>query len=349
MNNFLSKNRFVVPALHVLVWLVLFSLPYLLSSGQEFNLTRTIQHLWLPLVLYAILFYVNYVVLVDRLLIRKKVWPYVAVNLVVIIAFIYLRFLYRNWSGLEPGPEGNRTPPPLLFFIYFDALSLMIPMLFAIGLRIFERWILSESDRKETENARLTSELQHLKYQLQPHFFFNSLNNIYSLVDISPERAKQTIHSLGTLMRYLLYDTNIEFVSLRKEVDFMKQYVALMDLRTSDKTVVHTDFPLVSDAVKIAPLLFISLIENAFKHGVSATNHTEIFFKLSVVGSNVVFESTNGDFSKNYSDKSGSGIGLQNLKKRLELLYPNAHSFTFGTDGGHFSTRLEIELPNLKA
>lgn len=348
MNNFLTKNRFVVPALHVLVWLLLFSLPYLLSSGQDFNLSRTMQHLWLPLFLCAVLFYLNYLLFIDRWLFRRKSWMFILTNLLFIALFVYVRFWYRSVSGGDGPPEGNR-PPPLQFFIYFDGISLVIPVLFAIGLRIFERWIASESERKETENARLTTELQHLKYQLQPHFFFNSLNNIYSLVDISPERAKETIHSLGTLMRYLLYDTNTELVALKKEVDFMRQYIALMDLRTSDKTVVHTQFPMVSDEVKVAPLLFISLIENAFKHGVSALKQAEIYFSLQVADGKVIFESRNGNFSKKISDKSGSGIGLQNLRKRLELLYPDAHSFTFGGDADHFSTRLEIDVTHLKS
>lgn len=342
--NKMLRHKFFVPLLHVSVWVLLFSLPYLLISGQGFESERLVERLWTPLFFYAIVFYANYAALVDKLLVKRKMWLFVLANLAMIALFIWIKFEMRDWFDGHRPPNGDHDPPPLRFFIYFDGLSFTIPVLFAIGLRIFDRWIKSESERKETENARLASELQHLKYQLQPHFFFNSLNNIYSLVDISPEQAKETIHSLGVLMRYLLYDTNSEFVPLKKEVDFMKQYIALMDLRTSSKTTVHADFPHVIDEVKVAPLLFISLIENAFKHGVSAVGQSEIDFKLSVQDGKVVFESSNGNFRKSENDRSGSGIGLQNLRKRLELLYPNRHTFTFGGDSEHFHTKLILDL-----
>ncbi|RZJ72283.1 histidine kinase [Flavobacterium sp.] len=343
--NKILRHKFFVPLLHVSIWALLFSLPYVLLSGQGFETERTFEHLWAPLAFYALIFYTNYAILVDRFLVRRKVFVFVLLNLALIALFIWLKFEMRDlMSGHPGGPKPGGNPPPLRFFIYLDGISFLVPVLFAIGLRIFDRWIRSESERKESENARLATELQHLKYQLQPHFFFNSLNNIYSLVDISPEQAKETIHSLGVLMRYLLYDTNSEFVPLRKEVDFMKQYIALMDLRTSSKTVVKADFPHVVDEVRVAPLLFISLIENAFKHGVSATGNSELDFRLSVSDGKVIFESANGNFRKRENDRSGSGIGLQNLRKRLELLYPNKHSFAFGNDAEVFRTKLVIDL-----
>lgn len=346
MNEFIKKNRWLIVLMHVLVWSVLFSLPYLLSSGVEYSLERTLEHLWIPLCFYAVLFYLNYFGLADALLVKRKPLVFWVVNLLLIAAFIWLKFLIRDMIfNLIPDPNRNeRAAPPLSFFVYIDALSLIIPVIFAVALRVFERYLTTESEKKLSENARLESELQHLKYQLQPHFFFNSLNNIYSLVDISPDKAKETIHSLGTLMRYLLYDTSVGEISLKKEISFMEKYIDLMRLRTSDKTQITTDFPLVLDEVKIAPLLFISLIENAFKHGVSAVSPSQISFSLVLSDGVMRFKSSNGNFGKSSTDKSGSGIGLANIRKRLDLLYPGKHRFEITETGDRFETHLEIQL-----
>ncbi|MGB5555242.1 MAG: histidine kinase, partial [Flavobacteriaceae bacterium] len=202
-------------------------------------------------------------------------------------------------------------------FIYIQMVSYMAPLLFSIAVKSTKRWVKTEAERKEAENVKLQSELQHLHYQLQPHFFFNSLNNIYSLVDSSPDQAKSSIHSLSKLMRYMLYETNMELVPLSKEIDFMKKYIDLMKLRVSDKTMVNYSFPSEETPIRIAPLLFISLIENAFKHGVSATKTSQIDITMTCYDGTIKFSVENTNFPKKTEDKSGSGIGLQNLEKRL--------------------------------
>jgi LytS/YehU family sensor histidine kinase len=132
--------------------------------------------------------------------------------------------------------------PPFKMFIYVQMLLYLAPLLFSIAIKTTKQWVKTETERKEAANIKLQSELQHLHYQLQPHFFFNSLNNIYSLVDISPDQAKTSIHSLSKLMRYMLYETNMELVPLSKEIDFMEKYIDLMKLRVSDKTKVSFEF-----------------------------------------------------------------------------------------------------------
>jgi sensor histidine kinase YesM len=343
MNDFIKNNRLLTAFTHILVWTVLFSLPYLLSSGQSYDLHKILEHSWIPLAFYAVIFYLNYFFLIDAFLLKKKVILYFVVNALLIAFFIWLKFQLREFFMEE---DQNDMPkidfPPKRFFIYIDTLSLIIPLIFSITLRIYERWVKTEAEKKESKNTQLESELQHLKYQLQPHFFFNSLNNIYSLVDISPEKAKETIHSLSILMRYLLYESNVEKVSLKKEIEFMKQYIELMDLRTSEKTIVKADFPVLTEDLQVAPLLFISLIENAFKHGVSAIKYSNLFFSIQIDGEKIRFETKNNNFKKNDLDKSGSGIGLKNIKKRLELLYPEKHLFKIQESDEVFTAQLEI-------
>lgn len=340
----MQKNKKITVLSHLLVWLVLFSMPYLLSYGQAQEINRLIAHFWIPLVFSAIIFYLNYFVLIDRFLFSKKMVQFIIVNVVIISIFILLKEFIESTFFQDLGKNrSSSNRPPFKMFIYIQMLSYMAPLLFSIAIKTTGRWVKIEAERKEAANFKLRSELQHLHYQLQPHFFFNSLNNIYALVDISPEQAKTTIHSLSKLMRYMLYETNVEWVPLSKEIGFMKKYIELMKLRVSDKIVVSHSFPEDETGINIAPLLFISLIENAFKHGVSASKESEICIHMDVQEKAVLFTIENSDFPKMNDDKSGSGIGLQNLEKRLELLYPNRHNFKTSVKDDRFLATLKIE------
>lgn len=341
------KNRKITVFSHFLAWLMLFCMPYLLSYGQEQEINRLIAHFWIPLVFSALIFYVNYFVLIDRLLFSKKLVRFIAINAILIALFIFLKeYIEDNYFHefiKKPSGDNENKGPSFKMFVYIQMLSYMAPLLFAIAIKTTKRWVKTEAERKEAENFKLQSELQHLHYQLQPHFFFNSLNNIYALVDISPDQAKTSIHSLSKLMRYMLYETNVEMVPLSKEIDFLKKYIELMKLRISDKTTVTYNFPLQETGIKIAPLLFISLIENAFKHGVSASKKSEIKIEMTVQDKKVLFTIENDNFPKKTDDKSGSGIGIQNLEKRLQLLYTDRYQFKATLNDSRFVVHLEIE------
>jgi len=342
----MNKNKKIIYFTNVLVWLALFSIPYILSYGQEQDIHRIMAHFWIPLFFYAIIFYFNYFVLIDRFLFNKETVLYILINVLIIGLFITFKEQIENiyFADLIKKPGNNDgNAPPLKMIIYAQMLSYAAPLLFSITLKTTKRWVKTEAERKEAINFKLQSELQHLHYQLQPHFFFNSLNNIYALVDISPEEAKSSIHSLSKLMRYMLYETNTELVPLSKEIDFLTKYINLMKLRVSNKTKVKYSFPSSTENIKIAPLLFISLIENAFKHGVSASKESEILIVMTCSNKKVKFTIENNNFPKKAADKSGSGIGLQNLEKRLQLLYTNKYQFNTTLKDERFSVTLEIE------
>ncbi|MCG9792712.1 sensor histidine kinase [Flavobacterium algicola] len=342
----MKKNQIITLLSHLLIWVFLFCMPYLLTSQQE-GVNRIIAHFWVPLTFYAILFYTNYFILIDRCLFSKKTSLFIIINILLIALFVYLKeqsdiTFFQELVRKKILKEGEGGPPFKLF-IYMQILPYIASVLFSIAAKTTKRLAKTEAERKEAANVKLESELQHLHYQLQPHFFFNSLNNIYSLVDSAPEQAKKTIHSLSKLMRYMLYETNLELVSLTKEIDFMKKYIDLMKLRVSDKTTVNYSFPLQETGIQIAPLLFISLIENAFKHGVSASKESAIDVTMTSNNKQVLLVIKNSNFPKQTDDKSGSGIGLINLEKRLELLYPNKYDFKTGVENNCFSVTLEIE------
>lgn len=301
------------------------------------------------MVFYAIIFYANYAYFVGRFLFKGKAIVFLGLNLLLILFFTVLNFEIRELlnntiSEIKIDISTRKfAPPPPRYFIYKDFISFFIPMIFAIAGRTIENWSRIESEKNERATEMLNWELQHLKYQLQPHFFFNSLNTIYALIERSPYQAQETVHSLSKLMRYLLYDTDSGKTKLCDEVTFMTEYINLMRLRVSDKTTVKINFPEADNRYQVAPLLFISLIENAFKHGISASHPSDLNFEMGLTGKKVSFKSENTNFPKTEKDKSGSGIGLVNLKKRLELLYPNRYKLTEKTDGKMFRVFLEIE------
>lgn len=335
------KNKKLEISLHFLIWLVLFFLPVAFSVGQDADWKDLFRHFWLQLICMAIVFYVNYFILVKYLFEEKKLWFFV-LNLALIIALIYFKNEISDW--IEPRrPRLNGKRPPTALFYFMDTLIYMIPVAFSVAINAGKKIQKATEMKIEADNIKLQSELQHLKYQLQPHFFFNSLNNIYSMVDFAPDKAKQSIHSLSKLMRHLLYKTDVDRISLSEEVEFLNKYIELMSSRLTENTKVYTNFPKHIPDLKIAPLLFISIVENAFKHGISATEHSDIHFKMEIIDQEIHFTASNSNFPKTDTDKSGSGIGVKNLRKRLALLYPETHEFHSCLNNGMYIAEVKIK------
>ncbi len=337
-----------ISLIHVGVWGALFALPYFIAIGHEHVMNGLMMRNWLVLGLYAISFYLNYFLLLDRFLFKREVGTFLTYNLILLGLIMSANTMLQGAfmpldMGMRPPPMGGRMPSKW-FFVVFEAIKFSVPVLAAIAVKTTLRWARMETERKEAENIRLQSDLQNLRYQLQPHFFFNSLNNIYSLVDVAPEDAKKTIHALGKLMRYLLYEAVTEKVHLNREIDFLGKYIALMKLRLADTITVAYDFPKDARNVEIAPLLFISLVENAFKHGISASLPSVLSFKMEIEEDGLTFTSVNTNFPKTTEDKSGSGVGLENLRRRLELLYPEKYVLKTEVKNGNFIAKLTILL-----
>lgn len=222
-------------------------------------------------------------------------------------------------------------------------------MILTVGLsaaiRLSGRWVQVEAARREAEKSRTEAELKNLRNQLNPHFLLNTLNNIYALIAFDTDKAQTAVQELSRLLRHVLYDNQQNFVTLGKEMDFIKNYIALMRIRLSSNVTVETRFDIRPDSpTEIAPLIFISLIENAFKHGISPTepSHIRIYFSENV--HEVRCEITNSYHPKSEADKSGSGIGLEQVGKRLELTYPSRYAWKHGIseDGKEYKSVLTI-------
>lgn len=256
-----------------------------------------------------------------------------------------------DFGPRRPGPRsiGRLGPRPWLDSMGFISRNVIIYLGvigLAVAVRMTERWYRDEKKRDEMEKAATEAELVALKSQVNPHFLFNTLNNIYSLIQIDQDKAQEAVHDLSGMLRYVLYDSEKPSVPLSKETGFLKDYIKLMSMRCSSNVTLDVSLPETDSDKHVAPLLFIPLVENAFKHGISTSEPSSIKIELKEEGEYVSFLVENTSFPKNDSDRSGSGIGVKNLQRRLDMLYPGQHSFEYGETQGFYRSFLKIKTGN---
>ena len=240
------------------------------------------------------------------------------------------------------GPKGEKHPP--LIFGQHDLIAIIILILMLgmnLAIKLYFRQRGDREKMKRLEKQNLEQQLEYLKYQINPHFFMNTLNNIHALVDIDPEKAKTTILELSKMMRFVLYEGNKQRVPLDREIAFLHNYIKLMKLRYTDKVRITVDTPESVPNSEIPPLLFITFVENAFKHGVSYQQESFIDIKIEV-GSQLSFTCSNSRIPKE-EDKHG-GVGLQNVKQRLDLIYGNSYSLDISDQSDTYTVILKIPL-----
>ena len=235
--------------------------------------------------------------------------------------------------------------PPIFFFMFRDLILQILCIVLAVAVRL--SWQVSEAEdaRREAELGKSEAELQNLRSQINPHFLLNTLNNIYALIVFDQEKAQNTVQDLSKLLRHVLYDNNQNFVSLDSEIDFLEKYIGLMKIRLSADTDITFEKDLPSQKnLQIAPLLYISLVENAFKHGIRSSEHSFIHIRLSYVDEKLRFYIENSNFPKAETDRSGSGIGLEQVQKRLDLIYPGHYTWEKGVkEGNIYYSQITIE------
>lgn len=326
MNN--KSNKILGITIHTGVWMAFLSMPYVLafftgSHAPPFDFGALVM----PLQVITV-FYINYFLLINSYLFRKRIGLFMLINLAMIVALTFAVGYLRSLWGPPPMPHPMDNEPAghivkELFFIllqcFFAGLS--------VAIKVTGKWYEEQQRVKELEQAHTEAELQELKSQLNPHFLFNSLNNIYALVDLDAEKAKVSIISLCEMLRYQLYEANRETIPLDKEIEFVRNYCDLMLLRIPRHVGLDLDLGQNCGTRTVAPLLFVTLVENAFKHGISQNQPSHISIRIACEEQEIVCLVRNTNFPKSDKDRSGSGIGLDNLKRRLELLYPGRYTF----------------------
>ena len=293
-----------------------------LSPGLiSYVTTHDIQLVWDSLRVSAywlapavMVYLLNFYLCVPLLWFRHRRWQFVVANTFLII-ICNAHVLSNDFTSL---PKDFRAGYVSL------AIFAMLVSLMAIGIAISIRYVMRQSEKKQKE---VEAELAWLKNQINPHFLFNTLNNISSLTQIDADKAQDTVMQLSDLLRYAMYETNKPKVSLEGELEFMRNYIELMKLRCNEMTQVIERIDVEDGKVEIAPLLFISLIENAFKHGTNSNAPATIDISLLQKDGTLVFTSDNTNNPKPTKDRSGSGIGLENTRRRLDLLYPGRYQW----------------------
>ena len=246
-------------------------------------------------------------------------------------------------------PRNHRpedAPPPIVGEQDILAIIMLVLMFGAnLGIKGFYRGLEDRKRLTELEHENLEQQLEYLRYQINPHFFMNTLNNIHALVDIDPEKAKGTILELSKMMRFVLYEGNKQGVSLSKEIDFVRHYIALMQLRYTDKVRIDIDLPNEVPDRQIPPLILITFIENAFKHGISYQHESFIEVKVSVEKDELWFDCRNSKAEKPHqTNEEKGGVGLANVRKRLNLLFGRNYILRIKNDPDVYSVTLNIPL-----
>ncbi len=287
----------------------------------------------LLLLFLVALFYTNTEVLIPRLLQQSKIPLFIVINfaLAVLISFLVEQIetrlqlrdiMNRAFRAAREGGVMKREEVVDYFSLLFTLIIFGVSTITAT----VQSWQNNRLAREELEKQKLESELSFLKAQINPHFFFNTLNNIYALTQINHEKAGAAIHKLSRMMRYVLYDTLQDKVMLRQEIAFLEDYVELMKLRLTEKVdlKLHIDEEITD--VPVAPMLFLPIVENAFKHGTSATEPSSIEISVTQPPGGVHLMVSNTLFAdKNRSLEESNGIGLTNTSRRLDILYPGCY------------------------
>ncbi len=358
----MTRERKTEIIIHIACWLLVMLIPFLFvehnGNSFQFNWNHYLHHCFIMLAC-AVLVYVNYLYLLPKLFFNQQryalFWSLNAIFILALTTAITLTF--RMWdlhtidvvstAGMPPAPIGAAGMPPMagapmsrpphrptflpasIIFFLRDMSFLCLAFGIGFAVKLAMSYRRKEMLIQQFERMQIETELNQLRYQVNPHFLLNTLNNIYVLVAIDVEKAQKSILELSKMMRYVLYD-NREKVPLVHDVHFIESYIDLMRLRLTDDVTLDIQIDIDEESTtQIAPMMLISLVENAFKHGIPAKGKSTIEV--------VIHEDFNGlvtcyvancNYPKTDSDKSGSGVGLQQLRRRLNLIYPNHYMWS---------------------
>jgi hypothetical protein len=315
------------------------------QRGAEIDWGTVLRVVSVQLIFAVLIGYLNYFIFLPVFLKDKKLGKYLLQFLLTFGVLISLRVALGRYV-IEGFTGGTGFIYTTRYVIQVVTTNLFI-VIFLGMMRFAVDWFEFEARQKNVENERLTAELNFLKAQINPHFLFNTLNNLYYLAYTQSGKTTEVIAKLSQMMRYMIYDSNYPLVPLSKEIEYMENYISLERLRLNAEIPIR--FTIEGGNPQdylIAPLIFITFLENAFKHGVS-NNHPKAWVDISIRldGKECVYRVENSKipFAKPEAEQK-SGIGLQNVKRRLELSYPGKHRLTVDNLADKYSVQLNIQL-----
>ena len=327
----INKWRLGENMVYTLVWVAIFLIPFMnaqLMSERAVDFNKVIIS-WGKITPYFIIFIVNTTLLAPRLLLRNRYWLYSGLLLLMLLAIFGTIEIgdFQYWqSDADLSDKASFTELEWYW-------NLIIGVLMAGAnsmIKLYYRSLETEQRMAELEKQSIENEMQYLKYQINPHFLMNTLNNIHAMIDFDTELAKHSVMELSRMLRHVLYDSSGSQTSLDKEVEFLHNYIELMRIRYIDDVKITINTPDLNTCRKVTmpPLLLIVLVENAFKHGISYKKESYIDINIAVDKESLTCVVANSRHSAQTTEHSG--IGLNNITKRLDLLF--AKSYTLTTD-----------------
>lgn len=335
--------------LHIIGSLLFLSLPVLFSPdlNDHFSIVDIIksppfQRPFAVTCLLLIFFYCNYYIFIPKLYVPKK---YLLFSLTIIVTFLivlYLPEIFIIGRKMGPMPKHMFKPPgppkkPFGLLLNHNLFQFLGVLAFSMLLKMRERL-------KQTETEKANAELSYLKAQINPHFLFNTLNSIYSLAIQKNEKTADAIVKLSDMMRYVLNDSNSNFVPLEKELNYISSYIELQRMRLASNVKLSYICEGEIQDKKIAPLVLIPFIENAFKHGVNSEENSDIDIKISVTDTKLKMSVKNNCVTTNNNTLNKSGLGIENTKQRLNLLYPKNYTLNISEVDQCFTVSLILNL-----
>ncbi len=355
------KKLTVQFVIHLAAWACFLTLPFVFYPRREepFSIEKMLNAFFIVNNLFVIgFYYVNTYLLIPKLIDHKKFLSY---TLIVLSLLIFYGFLPRIWHnligpiGYNPNafqqhaanagqhPQGPIRKGPLVNAGNI-AIFLMV-FVFSTGIKIINEWLRSEARNKEIANEKLKAELSFLKAQINPHFLFNTLNNIYALASVQSEATAPAVMKLSSIMRYVLTEARNDLVPLEKEIQFTTHFIELQKMRLTDKTSI--DFTVNGDPFgrQIAPLLLLPFVENAFKYGISTREASPIRILLEINKDSLYFSIGNQKhIHTSLKSMDNTGIGISNTKRRLDLFYGARYELNIEDKPNTFSVHLKIPV-----
>ncbi len=343
------NKKLLLIIIHIAAWTCFFLLPIVFfprSKDPQYQMSETLKWMFYCIDIYLVIFYyLNTQVLIPRLLAKRKWIWYTLAILVCLIIFIYIPKLFEDALNAEnPGRAKYKMGRRRHNLYPFTGGTAVFFLVFTVStcIKVIQQWLTAEARQKLIETEKLNTELSFLKSQINPHFFFNTLNNIYSLAVVKSDATAGAVMKLSSIMRYVISDTKHNLVPLEKEVKFIRDFIDLQKVRLTDKITINFIVNGDLDIHQIAPLLFIPFVENAFKFGISAKERSEINIVLESKENEMIFSTDNRILATETDSEQNNGIGLKNTKRRLEILYPDKHNLEISTKDGHFYVHLKI-------
>jgi len=299
---------------------------------------------------FVAVFYINYYFVIDRWTGRNSsLSRFIAYNLTLIAIALILNYLimtfgFDKYHGDMADPLGDRRSlSKTISFLSRDMAMTILTIGLSVALKLSDRWQRLERRQQMLASAHREQELMQLKSQLNPHFLFNSLNTIYALIAISPTQAQDAVHTLSRLLRYALYDSS-GTVSLKQEIDFLNDYIRLMALRLGNRPELTVSLDAGEhEESNIPAMLFISIVENVFKHGNTGRADEMFHISLTTEGNTLRFVTKNR-FDPLCEKNDASGIGIPNIRRRLRLIYGDRATLSCNAEGDIYTVEMTLDL-----